>query len=95
MSNAIAFDLDEFRADFALVWKHWIDLGDETQEAYRAASRWVQETMHDAAQIVPAANDFKRMAGELRASFQRDRERSARIKAEVRAERAANKGLKA
>jgi hypothetical protein len=85
----IAFSIEAFRADFDLVWGHWINCQQETDQSRREAGRWVQQNMHDKPLIECAANHFRQMASDLRASFQRDRERSERVKAEVRADRIA------
>lgn len=80
-------DLDKFRKDFALVWKWWISQRHETQEAYEYAGRVVKQNLKDAAFMRGAMNHFAFMADAIR----RDLERSARIRAEVRAEKEAAK----
>ena len=40
-------ELDKFRADFALVWKTWIERNEETPESYKRAGQQVKARMTD------------------------------------------------
>lgn len=77
----------QFRSDFALVWKTWIDRREETKERYEEAGRAVKEHLKDEQWMRGAMNHFAQMA----ASIRRDQERVARIRAERLVEREAAK----
>lgn len=73
--------LDQFRADFALVWKTWIAQTHETPESYQAAGKAVKQNLNDSDWMAGASAHFAQLADTIR----RDLARSERIRAEVRA----------
>lgn len=82
-----AAGIEQFRADFKLVWQteraHGRLTEAEHAEAYVEASTYVRERMHDTEWLRNTAADYARMADAIR----RDLERAERIRAKVRAER--------
>lgn len=82
-----ASPLAQFRRDFALVWKTWIARGEATREEYETAGRNTKKHINEAEFLRTAMPHFAQMADQIR----RDEDRSARIRAEVRAKKEAAK----
>lgn len=78
-------DIEQFRKDFALVWKWWIARAEETAESYQAAGLAVKRRMRDVEWLRGAMAHFAKLADAIR----RDLARSERIRAEMQQRRAA------
>lgn len=83
--------MDQFRADFKAVWRWYRDAGElspaEYAEQYAEATEFVKSSLSNAELISCVMNGYRTKALEIA----RDRARSERIAAEVRAQREAEK----
>ena len=80
-------DIAQFRTDFKAMFARWRKAGEisegEAMQQYREAAQAVQEHMHDEGWMQAAAAHFRQLCIET----ETDKERSARIANEVRAEK--------
>lgn len=80
-------DITQLRADFKAVFAHYRKTGElsegEAMQQYQEAEQAVQEHMHDEGWMRAAAAHFRQICIET----ETDKERSARIANEVRAEK--------